>query len=84
MFAGGSERPYNYNGIGYDGVATAPSSAVFSLDLARNTWTQHAPLPIAGMDFRGLIEANGHFLLIGGMRDVQMVSGNVIEFLLQP
>ncbi len=83
MFAGGSERPY-YNGIGYDGVAAAPSSAVFSFDLTRNTWTQHAALPIAGMDFRGLIEANGHFHLFGGMRDAQAVSGDVIEFLLQP
>ncbi len=84
VFAGGSERPYNYNGIGYDGVAAAPSSAVFSIDLTRNTWTQNAPLPVAGMDFRGLIEADGHFHLFGGMRDGQEVNGGVIEFLLQP
>ncbi len=84
VFAGGSERPYNYNGIGYDGVAAAPSSAVVSFDLASNTWVQQKPLPIAGMDFRGLIEADGHFLLFGGMRDGQKVSGDVIQFSLQP
>jgi hypothetical protein len=84
VFAGGSERPYNYNGIGYDGVAAAPSSAVVSFDLARNGWMQHKPLPIAGMDFRGLIEADGYFLLFGGMRDGQTVSGDVIQFALQP
>ncbi|MEJ7745613.1 MAG: hypothetical protein WKF61_02430 [Luteimonas sp.] len=83
VFAGGSERPYNYNGIGYDGVAAAPSSAVLSFDLTRNTWTQHEPLPIAGMDFRGLIEADSHFHLFGGMRDGQTVSGDVIQFSLR-
>lgn len=84
VFAGGSERPYNYNGIGYDGVAAAPSSAVVSLDLTRNIWTRHAPLPIAGMDFRGLIEADGYFHLFGGMRDGQTVSGDVIQFAFRP
>ncbi|MEO5595644.1 MAG: hypothetical protein ABIQ97_00640, partial [Lysobacteraceae bacterium] len=83
VFAGGSERPYNYNGIGYDGVAAAPSSAVVNFDLTHDVWMQHEPLPIAGMDFRGLIEANGHFHLFGGMRDGQTVSGGVIQFALQ-
>ena len=84
VFAGGSERPYNYNGIGYDGVPAEPSSAIFSFNLGRNTWTQHAPLPTAGMDFRGLIEADGQFLLFGGMREGQKVSGDVIRFALRP
>jgi N-acetylneuraminic acid mutarotase len=84
VFAGGSERPYNYNGIGYDGVPAEPSAAVFSFNLTRDIWTQHAPLPVAGMDFRGLIEADDCFHLFGGMRDGQAVSGDVIQFSLQP
>ncbi len=84
VFAGGSERPYNYNGIGYDGVPAAPSSTVVSFDLTHNAWMQREPLPIAGMDFRGLIAANGKFHLFGGMREGQAVSGGVIQFALQP
>lgn len=80
VFAGGSERPYNYDGIGYDGVPAAPSSAVVGYDLRSATWTLHAPLPVPAMDFRGMIDADGHLLLFGGMRAGQVVSDGVIAF----
>lgn len=80
VFAGGSERPYNYDGIGYDGLPAEPSSAVISYDIAAKKWMRHTSLPTAGMDFRGLIEYRKHFHLIGGMRTGQSVSGEVIRF----
>lgn len=81
LFAGGSGRPYNYNGIGYDKHPSEPSNAVFSFDPARGAWQQHAPLPEAGMDFRGLIPLDGGaYGLFGGMREGQRVSGGVIRF----
>ena len=81
LFAGGSNRPYNYNGIGYDHQPSEPSQAVFSFDAARGTWQQHAPLPEAGMDFRGLIPlGEGAYGLFGGMRAGQQVSAGVIRF----
>lgn len=85
VFAGGSPRPYNYNGIGYDGVPSEPSAAVFAFDTARDSWTAYAPMTIAGMDFRGLVPIDdGSFALFGGMRGGQQVSGDVIRFRLEP
>lgn len=84
VFAGGSSRPYNYNGIGYDGVPAEPSAAVFSFQAKRGTWESHAPLPEAGMDFRGLITLDGAYGLFGGMRAGQKVSAQVLRFSLMP
>jgi hypothetical protein len=81
VFAGGSGRPYNYNGIGYDKLPAEPSDAVFSYDPAQGTWQSHAPLPEAGMDFRGLVPlGGGAYGLFGGMRAGQKVSGGVLRF----
>jgi len=81
VFAGGSGNPYNYNGIGYDKQPSEPSAAVFSFDTKRGIWQPHAPLPEAGMDFRGLVPLDdGAYGLFGGMRDGQQVSGSVIRF----
>ena len=80
VFAGGSHRPYNYNGMGYDHLPAEPSSAVFSFDLDKGIWQSHSPLPVAGMDFRGLISLEDSFALFGGMRAGQQVSGQVIRF----
>ncbi|TFW26531.1 Kelch repeat-containing protein [Duganella callida] len=81
LFAGGSSRPYNYNGIGYDKQPSEPSDAVFSFDPASGTWRSHAALPQAGMDFRGLIPlGDGEYGLFGGIRAGQQVSAGVIRF----
>ncbi len=83
VFAGGSENPYNYDGIGYDGVPSAASTAVFSFDFGRGQWQQHVPTAVASMDHRALIERDGNFHLIGGMRDPQSVSAEVVSFRLR-
>jgi N-acetylneuraminic acid mutarotase len=84
VFAGGSSRPYNYNGIGYDRIPSEPSSEVFSFATERGMWEAHAPLPEAAMDFRGLIALDGTYGLFGGMRSNQLVSGDIIQFSLEP
>lgn len=84
VFAGGSSRPYNYDGIGYDRVPAEPSGAVFSFEPEHGRWEAHAPLPEAGMDFRGLIRLDGAYGLFGGMRSGQRVSADVIRFSLKP
>jgi N-acetylneuraminic acid mutarotase len=84
VFAGGTNRPYNYNGIGYDHEPAEPSAAVFGFDPEHGTWTNYAPAPVAGMDFRGLLSFNGSFALFGGMRAGQQVSDQVIQFNLEP
>lgn len=80
FFAGGSNRPYNYNGIGYDGQPAEPSAAVFAFDVQRGTWQMHAPLPVAGMDFRALVALSGGYALFGGMRAAQRISADPIYF----
>ncbi len=70
-FAGGSDNPYNYDGVGYNGIASLPSAAVFAWDADADAWSQVNDLPFASMDHRGLVSlgnayANG-FALVGGM-----------------
>lgn len=84
VFAGGTHRPYNYDGIGYDHRPAEPSSAVFAFDARHGVWISYRPAPSAGMDFRGLIAFDDAFALLGGMDASQNVSGQVIRFMLQP
>jgi hypothetical protein len=80
LFAGGSTRAYNFNGIGYDGKPAEPSAAVYSIDLQTNRWRVEKPLPEAGMDFRGMVDDGKRYLLFGGMRAGQVVSNGVIGY----
>ncbi|MDH3647595.1 MAG: galactose oxidase [Gammaproteobacteria bacterium] len=80
FFAGGSVNPYNYNGIGYDGKPSAASSALFAWFVADQRWRRLENLPVGTMDHRGLIQYNDEFVIIGGMRDQQRVSSDVLQF----
>jgi hypothetical protein len=82
VFAGGSEIPYNYNGIGYDEQPSQPTDAVYTFSLQQHSWSIHAPLPIAGMDFRGLVTIAPVLYLVGGMREQQRVGAGVIRLAL--
>jgi len=73
VFAGGSDNPYNYNGIGYDGVPSTPSSAVFSYDFKNSRWLSHQSLSEPSMDHRGLLVASDAFYIVGGMGKNQKV-----------
>jgi 4-amino-4-deoxy-L-arabinose transferase-like glycosyltransferase/N-acetylneuraminic acid mutarotase len=80
LFAGGANRPYNYDGIGYDGAPVSASSKVFSYDLRKNEWQTHRSLSVPSMDHRALIEIDGKFYMPGGMRDPQTVTNEVLAF----
>ncbi len=80
VFAGGSDNPYNYDGIGYDGSPSAPSARVFGYRVADGRWLELGELPVASMDHRGLVEYGDDFFLIGGMRERQQVSDQVLRF----
>ncbi|MCG6871053.1 MAG: galactose oxidase [Gammaproteobacteria bacterium] len=66
LFVGGSANPYNFNGIGYNGVASEPATMLFAWDFARDAWRDPGPGP-ATMDHRGLVRLGDGFLVIGGM-----------------
>lgn len=67
VFAGGSSRAYNYDGIGYDGTPAEPTAEVFAYDVHADRWTQLPSLPQPRMDFRGLASAADGLWLIGGL-----------------
>ena len=80
LFAGGSDNPYNYNGVGYNGVPSKPSNRVFAWDLKLNDWKLLPNLATATMDHRGLLEYQNDFFILGGMHENQTVSQQVIKY----
>ncbi len=78
IFAAGSDRAYNYNGIGYDGEPAAALASVVSYDLRTGQWHCHQALTTASMDHRGLLLASefAELIRIGGMDDQQQVSAD--------
>ncbi len=87
LFLGGSENPYNYNGIGYNGRPSSASAQAQAYDLANDRWRTLQPLPQASMDHRGLVAIDGKtvtdrtkYALIGGMRERQQVVADVIVY----
>src|SRR5260370_21376217 len=55
-FSGGTDTPYNYNGIGYNGQPAEPSPVTFAFNVHTGEWetvSEHHPQPT--MDHRGLL-----------------------------
>ena len=80
LFAGGSVNPYNFNGIGYDGVPSEPETALISYNFDGSKWECNGSLSVASMDHRGLPRHDGWFYIIGGMTRGQEVSAAVFRF----
>lgn len=83
LFAAGSDNPYNYNGIGYNGKPSFPSKEVFAWELQTNKWIEFKALQNASMDHRGLIEHDSSFYILGGMGENQKVLDSVNRFKLK-
>jgi N-acetylneuraminic acid mutarotase len=77
-FAGGTDNPYDYTGIGYDGKPSEPSSVTFDFNLHTGKWetiNENSPNPT--MDHRGLLVTPEGLVLIGGMEKGQKVTDAV-------
>lgn len=78
MFVGGSDNPYNYNGIGYNSEPSKPSSDIWFYDLEKEQWMlgSHG---VRTMDHRGLLisQSGDKAYIVGGMLDQQNVSNQV-------
>jgi N-acetylneuraminic acid mutarotase len=83
VFAGGSDNPYNYDGVGYNGVPSEPSPRIFAYNLERAEWEEFGSLKVATMDHRALLQVESEFLIVGGMLAGQEVTGHVGSFVLQ-
>ncbi len=82
VFAGGSDNPYNYNGIGYDGKPSQSSSAIFAYDFGIEAWQSYNPMKKATMDHRGLLFAGDKAYIVGGMDKTQNVIPDIAEIFL--
>jgi len=74
VFLGGGDNPYNYNGIGYDGVATKPSDRLFAFDLEQAKWIDLGKTNRATMDHRGLLINDSQYCTLGGMDSEQVIA----------
>ncbi len=79
VFAGGTDNPYNYNGIGYDARPSQPSPLVLSFDPRRRAWQTLPALATPTMDHRGMSIVGDAGWLIGGMEAGQRVTPAAIR-----
>jgi len=84
-FAGGSDNPYSFNGIGYDGKPSEPSPVTFDFNLRTGKWeTINENTPDPSMDHRGLLVTHEGLVLIGGMEKGQKVTAQVVLLSKEP
>lgn len=65
-FAGGADNPYNYNGVGYDGVPAKASDKLTAYDTAKGEWSIIGDIS-PGMDHRGLVAGDKGLYIVGGL-----------------
>jgi N-acetylneuraminic acid mutarotase len=77
-FVGGTDNPYNYNGMGYDGRPSEPSPVAFAWDLRNSKWelvSENTSDPT--MDHHGLAATPTGLIIIGGMEKGQRVTSRL-------
>ena len=80
LFIGGSENPYNYNGIGYNGNPASPAAGALLFSPASNSWVHIDLEGPATMDHRGLVLFEDSWLTVGGMLDGEVVTNKVYSY----
>ncbi len=80
IFAGGSNNPYNYDGIGYNNVPSEASALVSVYRISTGEWQIYPNIIAASMDHRALLYDGEWFYIIGGMQSKQVVSKKVSKF----
>lgn len=83
VFVGGSDNPYNFNGIGYDGALSGPSATTLAFDLSNRTWARFESSSTPSMDHRGLARFENNWYTVGGMLNHQSVTGRVVSHAMQ-
>ncbi|VAV96707.1 Kelch motif domain protein [hydrothermal vent metagenome] len=79
VFYGGGDNPYNYNGVGYDGVPARASDVLFAFELETDQWIELGRTGRASMDHRGLMIWDGAYWTLGGMNDAGDVVGDLVR-----
>ena len=77
-FSGGTDTPYDYNGIGYNGQPAEPSPVTFAFNYYAGEWeTVGETMPEPTMDHRGLLVTRNGLVMVGGMEKGQQVTDKV-------
>jgi len=76
-FSGGSDDPYNFDGIGYDRNPSEPDGETFAYNLRTDLWERTEAQSVATMDHRALVPCGDALIAMGGMEAGQVVSGRV-------
>lgn len=76
IFVGGATNPYNFNGIGYDGKPSEPSTEIWSYYIDKRSW-QVSESQFATMDHRGLLQVGDKWVTLGGITSEQQVINQV-------
>jgi hypothetical protein len=78
-FSGGTDTPYNYNGIGYNSRPAEPSPVTFAFNVYTEGWeTPDENTPPPTMDHRALlVTRGGNLVIVGGMEKGQQVTTQV-------
>ena len=80
MFLGGTDNPYNFDGIGYNAVPSEPLQGAFFFDVGDDKWYEFETPEPATMDHRGLVFYNNRLVTIGGMQAGQRVISDVYAY----
>ena len=83
LFLGGSENPYNYDGMGYDGNPSEPAKHGLLFDLETFSWQVIRQDNAASMDHRGLVPFGSGWVVVGGMLAKQTTTDAVTRYLLR-
>jgi hypothetical protein len=78
-FSGGTDNPYDYNGVGYNGAPAEPSPVTFAFNVRSGKWetiNEHTPQPT--MDHHGLMVLPDGLVIVGGMEKGQQVTSRVV------
>jgi len=77
-FAGGSDKVYEFNGIGLDGTPAEPSPMTFAYNVKSSAWeTIQQNVPTPSMDHRGMAVSSDGLIIVGGMVSGQKVVATV-------
>ncbi|MCL1068419.1 galactose oxidase [Shewanella olleyana] len=79
VFIGGSNNPYNYSGIGYNGEPSEPNNQQYTFDFTSMQWLKPIQLTTPSMDHRGLICHQGSLLRVGGMLSHQKLNSQILS-----
>jgi N-acetylneuraminic acid mutarotase len=84
-FTGGTDSPYDYTGIGYEGKPAEPSPTTFAFNRHNSKWeviNENTPNPT--MDNRQLLVIRENLVTVGGMEKAQEVTARVAILPLKP